>query len=132
MGGEFLDTDEERTGTSVPLLLDLSLPSMEVALQRPDSRPDLAFFFNFWAAGEGMQGGMAMSGLCRRRILLFGVSSKDTGSAMMLNNLWSSEQQGQSCWPGTWGHSPEALLPVGVETKNAVLEAPHPKGMLRC
>lgn len=44
MGGEFLDTDEERTGTSVPLLLDLSLPSMEVALQRPASRPDLAFF----------------------------------------------------------------------------------------
>lgn len=78
-----------------------------------------------------MQGGLAMSGLCRRRILLFGVSRKDTGSAMMLNNLWSSEQ-GQSCWPGTWGHSPEALLPVGVETKNAVLEAPHPKGMLRC
>lgn len=79
-----------------------------------------------------MQGGMARSGLCRRRILLFGVSSKDTGSGMMLNNLWSSEQQGQSCWPGVWGHSPEALLPVGVETKNAVLEAPHPKGMLRC
>lgn len=45
MGGEFLDTDEERTGTSVPLLLDLSLPSMEVALQRPASRPDLAFLF---------------------------------------------------------------------------------------